>query len=226
MIARRPGASCRLVALTLLPLLSACPPLTTMGTARAIPPGAFQSWVSVGAYHTTLVTGEPPDTVTRDEMWLPLLEVGARFGIAAGVDLGARAGTGGGSIFPRFQLVRAESEEAGVDLLLEPSVGWTSLAPETRVSGLFVGLALPFGVNLGGGSQVVLTPRAAVVGDAVLGTTGLAGGSLALALRVGGGAGGGWYLIPECAVVGVGDGSASFAGPLVQCALGLAGPWR
>ncbi len=217
-----------LVALGLSPLLAACPPLTTMGTARTVAPGDVQEWISLGAYRTTLVSGQAPGTVTRDQVWLPLVEAGLRFGVARGVDLGLRAGSGGGSVAPRFQLVRAETEDAGVDLLFEASLGWTGVYAEHGggVSGLFTGLALPFGVNLGGGSQALATPRVAVVSDSVLGSTVLSGGSLALALRLAGSAGRAWYLVPECAVAGVSGGPRSFDGPLIQCALGVLGPWR
>lgn len=229
MIANRRYAFPGLLAiLGLLPLLAACPPMTSMGTARTVAPGDTQEWISLGAYRTTLVSGQPPGPVTRDEQWLPLFEAGLRFGIARGVDLGLRGGSGGGSIGPRFQLVRAETEDAGVDLLAEASLGWTGIYADHGggVSGLFTGLALPFGVNLGGGSQALATPRIAVVSDSVLGNTVLSGGSLALALRLAGSAGRAWYLVPECAVAGVSGGPSSFDGPLIQCALGVLGPWR
>lgn len=35
--------------LGLLPLLTACPPMTSMGTARTVAPGDTQEWISLGA---------------------------------------------------------------------------------------------------------------------------------------------------------------------------------
>ncbi len=208
--------------------LAGCPAFTAMGPARTVGPGSSQTWVSAGAYRTILVSGTPPGPVDRSVEWLPLIETGLRLGLSDSVDLTLRAGTGGASIGPRIQLVRSAKEDSGVDLLLETSVGWTSLlagSSDDRVSGACAGLALPLGVNLGGGSQVVATPRVAVVRDAVLGAATLAGGSLALVLRTGGPAGRPWYLVPECGVAKVSGDGLSFEGPVLQCALGLVGPW-
>jgi len=211
----------------LLVLAAGCPAFTSMGTARTLSPGSSQTWVSAGVYRTTLVSGTPPGTVERSEAWLPLVEAGLRFGLVDRLDLTLRAGTGGGALEPRIQLLRSATVDSGVDLLLVPSIGWTSLFATNRddvVSGVAGGLALPIGLNLGDGSQLVATPRISWVSDALLGGTMLAGGSLGLVLHVGGDASRPWYVIPECGVAGVSGGGRSFDGPVVQCALGLAGP--
>ncbi|HSN92047.1 MAG TPA: hypothetical protein VLS93_12530 [Anaeromyxobacteraceae bacterium] len=216
----------RILAVALLPLLPACPSFTTMGPARTVPRGEAQSFVSGGAYRTTLISGEPPFE-TREETWLPLFEAGARLGLADRVDLELRAGTGGAAIGPRFQLARSPTDDAGVDLLVATELGFSGVALGDAgvVSGFTAGLALALGVNLGGGSQVVLGPRAAFMNDELVGRSTFLGGSLALVLALGGRTGRRWYLVPECAVAAVEGGtSASFDGPVVQCALGLVGP--
>jgi hypothetical protein len=210
----------RLMPLALL--LAGCPTLLTMGPARTLPKGESDAWAAVGAYRTVLVTGN----AERSAEWMPLLDTGARVGLGDSADMAFRIGLGGGSIGPRFQIVRSDGS---VDVLFEPSLGVTGLVPGANggiVSGLYLGLALPVGVHLGGGSQLVLTPRVALVRDDVLGRVAMPGGSLALVLRIAGSDARPWFLIPECGSAAVTGSGRSFDGPNVQCALGLAGPWR
>lgn len=215
-----------LPAALVLPLLAGCPAFTSMGPARTVPRGESHRWASLGAYRTVLVTSNPPAPDERSEVWLPLLEVGVRFGLSESADLTLRAGTGGASIAPRFQLRRSPDPESGVDVLVEPSVGFTGLLAGSQhdvVTGVSVGLALPVGVNLGSGHQLVLTPRAAGMTGSALGGGLLAGGSAGFVLRIADGARGPWYLVPECGLAHV-QGGRDWGGPMVQCALGLAGP--
>ncbi|MBI5066695.1 MAG: hypothetical protein HZB56_00535 [Deltaproteobacteria bacterium] len=216
------------IALVLLGLHAAgCPSLHTMGPARTVPVGERQTYLAVGAYRTVLVSSSTAgDERTRE--WLPLLDAGVRFGLSERADLGMRLGLGGASIGPRFQVARSDTQDSGIDVLLEPSLGLTGALPSARggvLTGVYLGLALPVGINLGGGSQLVLTPRAAAVADDLLGHYGLAGGSVALVLRIGGSDARPWFLVPECASAAVRGGVTSFGGPNVQCALGLLGPW-
>lgn len=209
-------------------LLAGCPSLLTMGPARTVPKGSTESWVAVGAYRTILVTKNDP-TQERTAEWMPLVDVGARIGLGGSVDLGFRAGLGSASIGPRFQLVRAASIESGVDLQLEPSLGVTGVLPggkDSIISGFSAALALPFGLNLGHGSQLVLTPRVAQIFDRAIGDVTMPGGSVALVLRVGGTDEQPWFIIPECGASTVSGLGRAFDGPNLQCALGLAGPFR
>lgn len=223
-----PSRSLRPIALALgALLLGGCPSLLTTSRARTVPPGTSQGWVALGAYRTVLVS-ETTGGSERTREWMPLLDAGARFGLADGIDLGGRLGLGGASLGARFQLLRSPSPDSGIDLLLEPSLGVTGVLPSARggiVSGGYAALALPLGLNLGGGSQLVLTPRIAVGSDSYLGSYAMPGGSLALALPVAGSPERPWLLVPECGTATVQGGDGSFAGPSLQCALGLAGPW-
>jgi len=198
-----------------------------MGPARTVPRGEHQSYLALGAYRTVLVTSSTAgDERTRE--WMPLLEAGGRLGLSDRADLGLRVGLGGLSIGPRFQLARSQVPDAGLDVLLEPSLGLTGALPGARggiLTGVYGALALAVGLNLERGSQIVLTPRVAAVGDDFLGRYLLLGGSLALVLRVAGSDHRPWFLVPECGAAAVRGGARSFAGPNVQCALGLSGPW-
>lgn len=204
-----------------------CPSLLTMGPARTVPVGERQSYLAMGAYRTVLVSRSTAGD-ERSREWLPLFDAGVRFGLTERADLGIRLGLGAMSIGPRFQVARSETPDAGIDVLVEPTLGLTGALPTERggiLTGVYVGLGLPVGINLGGGSQLVLTPRAAAVADEMLGRYALAGGSVALVLRIAGSDARPWLLVPECAGAAVQGGGSSFGGPNVQCALGLVGPW-
>lgn len=205
-----------------LVLLAGCPSLLTMGPARTVPPGKAQEFVSAGAYRATLVSGTPPEPVDRSVEWIPFAEAGVRFGLGESVDLSIRAGTGGGSIGPRIQVLRSASQDSGVDVLVDPSIGWTGFFPGDRegvVTGMTVSLALPVGWNIGGGSQLVLSPRVALVNDRAVGPDAMAGASLGLVLALGTGPGS-WLLSPECALAS----SRRTGDPVLQCGLGLFWP--
>lgn len=207
-------------------LLGGCPSLLTTSRARTVPPGQSEGWLALGAYKTVLVD-EGAGPTERTRQWMPLLDAGARVGLGDRVDLGFRLGLGGASLGPRFQLHRSASPDSGLDLLLEPTLGVTGVLPSERggiASGGYAALALPLGLNLGGGAQLVLTPRIAAVSDSFLGRYTLPGGSVALAIPVAGTPERPWLLIPECGLAAVRGGDGSFGGPNVQCALGLAMP--
>jgi hypothetical protein len=209
-------------------LLAGCPSLLTTGPARTVPQGETQATIALGAYRTVLVT-DGTGGVERYGQWMPLVDGGMRHGLSDGADLGFRLGLGGISLGPHFQLVRSASVERGVDVLLEPTLGVTGVLPSANgglVSGGYLSLAVAVGINLGQGNQLVLTPRLAAVTDRYLGRYLLPGGSAALAIRVAGTDARPWLVIPECGTAPVVGGSqSSFDGPVVQCALGLAGPY-
>ncbi len=207
-------------------LLGGCPTLLTTSRARTAPPGTTEAWVAVGAYRTVLVNGTSSGT-ERSLQWMPLFDFGARIGLGERSDLSLRLGLGGASVGPRFQLHRSASPDAGIDILVEPSLGVTGVLPSERggiVSGGYAALALPVGFNLGDGAQLVLTPRVALVSDRYLGRYAMPGGSVALAIPVGGTREHPWLLVPECGLADLRGGDGSFGGPNLQCGLGLAWP--
>lgn len=220
--------SAAIVAWGALLLLPGCPSLLTTGPARTVPRGELQETIALGAYRTVLVS-ESTAGVERSGEWMPLVDAGVRYGLSDGADLGLRLGLGGASVGPHFQLVRSASIERGIDVLLEPTLGVTGVLPSARggvVTGGYLSLALAVGINLGHGNQLVLTPRLAGVTDHFLGRYLLPGGAAALAIRVAGTDDRPWFVIPECGTAPVVGGSgSSFDGPLVQCALGLSGPF-
>jgi hypothetical protein len=214
-------------ALAALLLLAGCPSLTVMGPARTVPKGDVHGFFALGAYRTTLVSTTSSGT-ERTVLDLPLFEFGARFGVTEQVDLGLRGGFGFAAVVPRFQLLRSASPDSGIDLLLETSLGLSGLArssKDTGSQGGFGGLALALGINLGHGHQLVLAPRATYLSEKSQGSVMLLGGSLGLPLRVAGTDERPWYLVPECGSANVSGQPQDFKGPLLQCALGLLGPW-
>lgn len=224
-LVRRPSARAALALLALW--LAGCPSLIGMGRARTVPRGEKEEWIALGAYRTVLVTNGTGGQ-ERSAEWVPLVEGGTRIGLADRADFGVRFGLGALSLGPRFQLVRSDSPDSGVDVLIEPTVGVTGAFPSEHdgvVTGVYGALALPVGLNLGRGSQLVLTPRLALVSDRALGAYSLPGGSAALVLRVAGTDDRPWFLVPECGVAAVAGDQRGFAGPHLQCALGVAGPW-
>jgi hypothetical protein len=115
-----------------------------MRTARALDPGTVQFNTSAGAYQSTLTS-----------RWMPTSEIGVRFGVAHGVDLGftlnALTVEGNATI----QLVRSQY----VDLALAPafSLGASSNFDDEGVDITTAKLPLLVGINFGR-HQLVLGP--------------------------------------------------------------------
>lgn len=122
--------------------LSGC--LAPTGMARTLDPGELQLSVSPGA------SSNPGTDV------LPHLEVGARYGLAEKVDVGAKLTTWAVQGDIRLALQRSPTLESGLDLTLAPSVGYAFSSP--GLNRFMLTLPLLLGVNMGG-SQLVLGPR-------------------------------------------------------------------
>lgn len=210
-----------LAALAAASLLAGCPSLTTVGPARTVGRGQVRAWMQLGAYGATVET-ESTAGVEREKLWSPQLDAGVSIGVSEAVDVSARAWLGGGSLSARLQLLRSASIDSGVDVAVEPAFGYTAIALDERVSGVFGGLSMPVGLNVGSGSQIVAAPRIYWMHDRVMGNATLAGGSLGLAIRLPSSSGAERYVVPECGVVApLGGPTGEFAGPLTQCGVGF-----
>jgi hypothetical protein len=140
-------------------ILAGCPSFTTMGTARTVPRDVTQTWIAPGFVGMTIDTG---GTSGQEAFSLPQFELGFRRGITDGVELGGRLWLLGAAFESKFQLVRAETENSGIDIALAPAVGWLGFnTGDGDGFNVITGyLSVPIGINVPGGSQFVLTPKA------------------------------------------------------------------
>lgn len=124
--------------------LARCPSFSTMGTARTI--GRGKSQLLVAAEGMGAVSGTGVGV-------LPQLEIAGRYGLTDDVELGAKGWYLGAAIDAKVQLLRSPNPESGLDLAIDPTLGWS--APNK----LTVGVPLLLGVNVPGGHQLVIGPR-------------------------------------------------------------------
>lgn len=178
-------------------LLTGCPSFSTMGTARTIPKGSNQFHVGMGGQQ--LRDWSVTESGTLDNVTVPAFEVGLSHGVSDSVEVGGKVWFLGAELNSKFQLFRSASPTSGVDLALAPALSFYPLSGENNAGqqtsgGLaFLHLPLLLGVNVGGGSQVILAPRLTGTfawGSASGGTSSTAsvlwaGGSLGLALKLG-----------------------------------------
>ncbi len=179
-----------------LVLLSGCPSFTSMGTARTIPKGETQFQVGVGAQQ--LRDWTVSDTGVLESITFPGFELGISHAVSDGAEIGGKIWLVGAELDSKFQLVRSESPASGIDVALAPALSYFPFSAngttgdKVTVSFLFLHLPLLVGVNLPGGSQLILGPR---VSDTMVVASGggasesanvfWLGGSLGLALRTG-----------------------------------------
>lgn len=203
-----------------------CPSFTTMGTARTIREGTTQFFVApevvyVKEYNIGGTGLEPSVTYMQ-------FELGARHGVSESVEVGGKVWQLGFEIDTKLQLVRSQAESSGVDLAIDPGIGYLTFGSTNgggNVSAIHLYLPLLVGFNLGGGSQLVVGPKGVgqfFAGGGSSGTVIWAGSSLGLALKIGRS----FRLLPEVSVmypVSVGGLSAdlAFQGVAVQGGLGL-----
>jgi len=147
-------------------LLTGCPSVSTFGLARTLNQGAVQGWVAPGGGASFVSTTSGTSTATATAAY-PVLEGGVRYGITDRVELGGRLGFSGVSVDGKFGLVRSPNMEHGVNLSLDPGVGFigygASAGSGSSSSSTFIGvlnLTLPvlFGIDFGG-HELVLGPR-------------------------------------------------------------------
>jgi len=176
-------------------VLAGCPSLTTMGTARTIERDTTQTWVAAEAVGVSFEADG--DTVSGT---FPQFEFGFRRGITDGFELGGRLFLLGAELDGKVQLVRSESQDSGIDIAIAPGVGWFGVnVADTRFNVVSGYLTIPVGINLPGGSQLVLGPKG------IYQRWMLNAGSSDI-LFVGGSVGFAWklgtmYILPEIAVV-------------------------
>lgn len=189
-----------LALLPALALFAGCPSFTTMGTARTVTRDTTQVWVAPEFVGMTVDTGDGNETFS-----LPQFELGFRRGITDSVDVGAKLWMLGMAFDGKFQLVRSETGDSGIDVAISPGIGWLGFNSGSGdgfnvVTGY---LSLPVGLNLPGGSQFVLTPKA--IYQSYIARADGSSGSVGI-FFVGGSAGFAWklgsmYILPEISIM-------------------------
>jgi hypothetical protein len=208
-------------------LLGGCASFSTMSTARTVKRDTTQTWVAPEFVGMTIDTGTGSG---QESVSVPQFELGFRRGITDSVELGGKLWLLGAALESKFQLHRSESQDGGIDVALAPSVGWLGFNSGAGdgfnvVTGY---LSLPVGLNVPGGSQLVLTPKAIYQRYMAKGADGsgnvdifFIGGSAGFAWRLGD-----MYVLPELSIMKpVAQGSAGDAifydGVVFQGGLGL-----
>lgn len=184
-------------------LLGGCASFSTMSTARTTPRDTTQVWIAPELVGMTFDTGSPPE---RQALSVPQFEFGVRRGITDDVELGAKLWLLGAAFESKFQVVRSETQDSGVDVAIAPSVGWLGFNSGDGGGNFNVVtgyLNVPVGINVPGGSQLVLTPKAIyqrymASGSGSSGSAGLLflGGSVGYAWKLGT-----MYILPELSVM-------------------------
>lgn len=135
-----------------------CASTSTMGLARTLNKGAVQGWVAaegggIIVPSTTSTTGGGAGT------GYPMVEGGVRVGASDHVELGARLGFNGLGLEGKFALVRSPTMDSGINLSLNPMVGFFGLS----VGSAFIGnvsfqLPVLIGIDFAG-HELVFGPR-------------------------------------------------------------------
>lgn len=182
--------------------LGGCASFSTMSTARTVAPDTTQTWVAPEFVGMTIDTGSGSG---NEAISVPQFEVGVRRGISDGVELGAKLWLLGAAFEGKFQLLRSATEDAGIDVALAPAIGWLGFnSGDGDGFNVVTGyLSLPVGVNMAGGSQLVLTPKA--IYQRYMAKSGADTGSVSI-MFLGGSAGfalkvGTTYILPEISVM-------------------------
>jgi hypothetical protein len=217
-------------------LLAGCPSFTTMGTARTTPLGKTQLYVATGGVQLRdwRLQDSAGSTGTLESVGLPQFEIGVRHGVSDTVEVGGKIWFLGAELDSKFQLLRSPGEGSGIDVALAPALSLYPFTAEDSsgadVQAIFAWAHLPLlvGVNIGGGSQLVIGPR---LSDMIVSAGGettnvfWAGGSLGLALKMGPT----FRILPEVSIaypVAASHGAQAttdlrFEGVIVQGMLGL-----
>ena len=180
-------------------LLTGCASFSTMSTARTLPRDATQTWLAPEFVGLTFDSG-----TSHEQVSVPQIELGVRRGITDDFELGGKVWLLGAAIESKLQLVRSPSPDAGIDVALAPSIGWLGFnSGDARFNVITGYLNLPIGLNVGGGSQLVVTPKAIYQRYQASDSTGgggadlvFLGGSLGFAMRLGNA-----YVLPEISVM-------------------------
>jgi hypothetical protein len=207
--------------------LGGCASFSTMSTARTVARDSTQVWIAPEFVGMTIDTG---GTAGMETISVPQFELGFRRGITDGVELGGKLWLLGAAFESKFQLVRSETENSGIDIALAPSIGWLGFNNGSGdgfnvITGY---LNLPIGLNVPGGSQFVLTPKGIYQRYIAKGSGST--GSVDI-FFVGGSAGFAWklgtmYVLPEISVMkpaaqGKTGGAIYYDGVVFQGGIGL-----
>jgi hypothetical protein len=205
--------------LPLAALLSGCPSISLLSSARTIPAGESQ-WVVGAIAQSSVVVPEGTRTL------IPFGEFAWRRGITDTTDIELRYNLSSLTVSPRYQLRRHPDGEAGVDVMIlavggVTGMGRSDLKEPGPVGGGHAALVLPIGFATAAGDQLVVAPRLSAGGSGY-GRAWMAGGSIAWVHRFASQSGA--AIIPECAVAaGHVDRGLRFRGPVFQCTVGFAG---
>lgn len=183
-----------------LAFAAGCASFSTMSTARTTAKDTNQIWVAPEFVGMTYDSG-----TDRQSFSVPQFELGMRRGITDDFELGGKLWLLGAALEGKVQLVRSPSQDSGIDIALAPAIGWLGLnssdGSDFNVVTLY--LNLPIGVNVPGGSQLVLTPKAIyqrymASGGGGSGSADLVflGGSVGFALKLGS-----TYILPEVSIM-------------------------
>lgn len=173
-------------------ITSGCASTSTMGLARTLNKGAFQGWVAA----------EGGGVVSSGSgVGYPMVEGGIRVGASDRVELGARLGFSGIGAEAKFALLRPQTMESGLNLSLNPAVGFFGIAANGAFVGTFSAqLPVLFGIDFGG-HELIFGPR---IQDQVLfgAVSGSSNGSAAVSLlSVGGSVGMAFKLGPAIRIL-------------------------
>lgn len=190
----------RLIALLpALALAAGCPSFTTMGTARTVKRDTTQVWVAPEFMGMTVDSGDGNEAFS-----VPQFEFGMRRGVTDGIDIGAKLWLLGMAIDGKFQLLRSPTGDSGIDVAISPGLGWLGFNSGDEGFNVVTGyLSLPVGINVPGGSQFVLTPKA--IYQRYMARSSGSGGDVGI-FFVGGSAGFAWklgtmYILPEISIM-------------------------
>lgn len=192
----------RLALLPALALLAGCPSFTTMGTARTLPANRGQLWVAPGY---TALSSFQRDTATHEPLTigLPSVEIGGRYGLTDGLELGGKAWLYGTELDLKIALVRPPHLDEGVAVSIAPGVSFMHFTAggsgSTEAGYTWLHLPLLIGLPMPDGSELTLGPRLSGMFLASGGEVQRAlwaGGSLGYAWRIGPGV----RLLPEVTV--------------------------
>jgi hypothetical protein len=183
--------------------LAGCASFSTMSTARTVERDQTQMWIAPEFVGMTIDTG----TSNQQAIAVPQFEFGFRRGITDGAEIGAKLWLLGAAIESKFQLVRAATQDAGIDVAIAPGIGWLGFNSKGDDFNVVTGyLSLPVGINIPGGSQLVLTPKGIYQRYMARGpNSGGSSGDVTL-MFVGGSAGFAWklgtsYILPELSIM-------------------------
>jgi len=224
-------------ALPILPLallLAGCPSFSTMGTARTLPVGNTQIVVVPQAAYTKEWSVAGLDR--RMDVIYPQFELGIHHGVTEDLEVGAKGWILGFEVDTKVQLIRSPSDSSGIDLAVDPGIGYLAFTQEQSLGGtsltasqnsLSFYLPLLVGFNFAGGNQLVLGPKLIdqiILPSSDTGTGNVlwGGASVGYAWKVGN-----FRLLPEVtvvypmSVVQRPGATFSFGGIGVQCGVGL-----